>query len=233
MTLYKADFLDLVSKPASKAKGKKKSEPVEEAVEGAASVPTVSEEKVKKPRTEKQLAALERMKEARKRKREEAEAEKVAEQEAITKKQSEIALKEKEIAEKKALQAEKRRLKREAKKAEVQESTPSNTSAEVDQAVEELMEEKPKVKKAKKTKTVAVNTLNEPPIWFQKYVEGVNKEQNLLNREKKPAKQVKIESQEVAAKSWNDGLTRDRVQQEVDGHMGRMYNMMFGARKIL
>jgi hypothetical protein len=173
------------------------------------------------------------MKEARKRKREEAEAEKIAEQEAINQKKNEVAEKEKEIAEKKAAQAEKRRLKREAKKGEIQEATPSNTSAEVDQAIEEVMEEKPKAKKVKKTKTVAVNTSNEPPAWFQKYVEGVNKEQNLLNREKKPAKQVKIESQEVAAKSWNDGLTRDRVQQEVDGHMGRMYNMMFGARKLL
>lgn len=231
MTLYKADFLDLISKPAvSKGKGKKKAEPVEEVEESTA--PTVAEDKVKKPRTEKQLAALERMKEARKRKREEAEAEKIAEQEAITQKQNEVAAKEKEIAEKKALQAEKRRLKREAKK-EVQEATPSNTSAEVDHAIEEVMEEKPKAKKAKKAKTVATNTSNEPPAWFQKYVEGVNKEQNLLNREKKPAKQVKIESQEVAAKSWNDGLTRDRVQQEVDGHMGRMYNMMFGARKLL
>jgi hypothetical protein len=225
MTLYKADFLDLVSAPVKKvSKGKKKVLEIE--------APVVEEVKVavKPPRTEKQLAALEKMKLARKVKKETAEATKIAAQKAIEDKQIEIATKEKELAEKKVAQAEKKRLKRAASKiSTAQESTPSNTSAEVDEAIEEVMAEpRPKKQRVKKEKNVT-----EPPAWFQKYVEGVNKEQNILNKEKKPAKQIKFESQEVASKSWNDGLTRDRVQQEVDGHMGRMYGMMFGARKII
>jgi|DEB19_MinimDraft_2_1074335.scaffolds.fasta_scaffold01197_4 colicin import membrane protein len=226
MTLYKADFLDLVSAPVKKAgKGKKVA-----AIEALpVPVETVEVEKVKKPRTEKQLAALEKMKESRKTKKAEAEAAKIAEQEAIVQKQQEVADKEAEIAEKKAAQAEKRRLKRAAGKMdEVQEATPSNTSAEVDEVIEAVMAEpKPKKQRVKKEKSAT-----EPPAWFLKYIEGVNKEQNILNKEKKPAKQLKFESQEVASKSWNDDLTRDRVQQEVDGHMGRMYGMMFG-RKLL
>ena len=67
----------------------------------------------------------------------------------------------------------------------------------------------------------------EAPIWFAKYIEGVKKEQSALKNEKVPAKKVKEEAQEVASKSWNHGLTRNRVQNEVDGHMSRMYSMIF------
>ena len=63
----------------------------------------------------------------------------------------------------------------------------------------------------------------EAPVWFNKYVEGVKKEQAAQKQEKVPAKQVKDEAKEAAAKSWKHGLTRDRVQNEVDGHMSRMY----------
>jgi len=67
----------------------------------------------------------------------------------------------------------------------------------------------------------------EAPVWFNKYVEGVKKEQAAQKQEKVPAKQVKDEAKEAAAKSWKHGLTRDRVQNEVDGHMSRMYSMIF------
>ena len=70
----------------------------------------------------------------------------------------------------------------------------------------------------------------EPPQWFQKYVEGVKKEEAVQKVEKVPAKQVKIEAQQAAQKSWDDGLTRDRVSNEVDNHMNRMYGMIFAKR---
>lgn len=44
-----------------------------------------------------------------------------------------------------------------------------------------------------------------------------------MKSEKVPAKKVKEEAKEAATKSWNHGLTRNRVQNEVDSHMSRMY----------
>jgi hypothetical protein len=84
---------------------------------------------------------------------------------------------------------------------------------------------KKRVRKPKQIEPVKENL--EPPQWFNKYVEGVKKEEAIQKTEKVPAKQVKQEAQEVAQKSWNDGLTRDRVSNEVDSHMNRMYSMIF------
>jgi hypothetical protein len=69
-----------------------------------------------------------------------------------------------------------------------------------------------------------------PPIWFEKYIQGVKKEEALAKTEKVPAKVVKQEAQEVAQKSWDNGLTRDRVSNEVDNHMTRMYSMIFNRK---
>lgn len=66
-----------------------------------------------------------------------------------------------------------------------------------------------------------------PPQWFAKYVEGVKKEQATLKTEKVAPKQIKEEARETASKSWNNGLTRNRVENEVNGHMSRMYSMIF------
>jgi hypothetical protein len=49
-----------------------------------------------------------------------------------------------------------------------------------------------------------------------------------MKKEKTPIKKAKIEAKETAAKSWNDGFVRDRVTNEVDNHMNRMYSMIFG-----
>lgn len=79
-----------------------------------------------------------------------------------------------------------------------------------------VKEKKPRAPRQKKDPAVA-------PLWFAKYVEGVKKEQAAMKSEKVPAKKVKEEAKEAAAKSWNHGLTRNRVQNEVDSHMSRMY----------
>lgn len=42
----------------------------------------------------------------------------------------------------------------------------------------------------------------EPPAWFKKYVAGVKQEENLLSEKKKPKKQVKVESDEIASERW-------------------------------
>lgn len=87
--------------------------------------------------------------------------------------------------------------------------------------VEEVKFEEIKVEEPKQKKPRAPRKKRDPaeaPVWFAKYVEGVKKEQSVIKNEKIPAKKVKEEAQEVASKSWNHGLTRNRVQNEVDGH---------------
>jgi len=74
-----------------------------------------------------------------------------------------------------------------------------------------IVEKKKRAPRAKKDPSV-------PPQWFAKYVEGVKSEQASLKPEKIGKKQIKEEAKEEAAKSWNNGLTRNRVQNEVDGH---------------
>jgi hypothetical protein len=86
--------------------------------------------------------------------------------------------------------------------------------------VEEPKAKKPRVARPKKDPAV-------PPQWFAKYVEGVKKEQATLKTEKVAPKQIKEEARETASKSWNNGLTRNRVENEVNGHMSRMYSMIF------
>lgn len=76
----------------------------------------------------------------------------------------------------------------------------------------------PRHKRVKKTVAQPATAEITPPPWFQKYVEGVKKEQNLLKEEKVPMKKTKIEAQETAKKTWNDGFVRDRVTTEVDNH---------------
>jgi len=83
--------------------------------------------------------------------------------------------------------------------------------AEIKSEEKPVKEKKPRAPRQKKDPTVA-------PLWFAKYVEGVKKEQATMKNEKVPAKKVKEEAKEAATKSWNHGLTRNRVQNEVDSH---------------
>ena len=212
MTLYAADVMDLAKPVESKKRKSKKELPT----------PPISEpeEEPKKPKremSEKQKAALEKAKETRKRKREEALAAKAAEEVAIKQKQEEIAAKEAEILAKKEAVKEKRRLAREAKKV---------------QTTEEAMDVQVEKEVAKVIKKQKSSDEHSPPAWFQKYVEGVKKEQARHEKAKKPAKQIQQEATEVAQTKWDDGLTRDRLKNEVDGHMNRMYSMIFSGRNL-
>jgi len=218
MPLYAANVMD-VAQPIEK-KGKKVKK--EEVLPVAEEVPVVKKEK-KEP-TEKQLAALAKAQETRKRKREEAEAVKKAEEEAIKAKEDEIRAKEEEIERKKEAMKEKRRLARLAKKQEV--SPPPTTASS--ETVEEPEEE---VKKVAKPKQQQRDEL-EPPAWFQKYIAGVKQEEAKQSQGKIPKKQIAEEARTVAHEQWQDGLTRDRVQNEVDSHMNRMYGMIFNNRRF-
>jgi len=204
MTLYSADVLDVAKPVPKKGKGKKSVEIQEPVPE-----PEVVEVKPpKKQPTEKQLAALAKAQESRKRKREETEK---AKQEIV------------EVEKEKETKKEDLKQKRKAKKIEKLITPPSSLDEEIDRAVEELS-----VKKSTPTK----NDDSEPPSWFKQYVSGVKKEEAKISREKKPKKQIQQEAVEVAQKNWSDSFTRDRVRNEVDGHMSRMYQMMFAGRRM-
>lgn len=219
MTLYSADIMDLakpVEKLVEKKRRKKTAIPtpepsevseVPESVEAAVNV-----KKPKKEMSEKQKAALEKAQESRKRKKEEALALKnQQDQEAESKRIAEEEKQQALLAKKEAAK-EKRRLAKEKRKGD-----------EIDQAVDNLV----KIPKPKKAKVVRGE---DPPSWFQKYIEGVKREQSQNHSDKKPVKQIQLEATEMAAEKWKDGLVRDRVQNELDSHASRMYSMIFNRR---
>jgi hypothetical protein len=214
MTLYSANIMEL-AKPVEK---KKKASETEKPVK-----PDVSE---------KRMAALAKAQETRKRKREEAEEKKKQQEmevEAEKKKADEVLEKATQLKQKRA---EKRRLQRAVKKQEAtpvssdvasSEGSEGSSEAAVDEAVKKIVQEK---------KPVSVEDKGEPPEWFKKYVEGVKNEEMKIKKEKKPKKVMRQESKEAAKDLWADGLTRNRVQQEVDSHMTKMYSQIFGVRRL-
>ena len=182
--------------------------------------------------SDKRMAALAKAQATRKRKREELEEKKKQEElnaEAEKKKQAE-ALEKANLL--KQQRAEKRKLQRAQKKQEV--TVSETTSSQCDSsetAVDDAVDEAVK-KVVREKKPVAVDDKSEPPEWFKKYVEGVKNEEMKIKKEKKPRKVVKQESKEAAKDLWADGLTRNRVQQEVDSHMTKMYSQIFGVRRL-
>lgn len=227
MTLYSADIMDL-AKPIEKKPRKTKKEKVLPTPEPSEPdvAPTEVTEKPKKEMTEKQKAALLKAQETRKRKKEEALLAKQQEEMAVATKQKEQEEKQKQEEEKqqallakKEAAKEKRRIAKEKRKAE------QELSKEIDQEVSNLV----KTPKPKKARVVRGDN---PPAWFQKYIEGVKREQSHATSEKKPVKQIQQEAEQEAKSKWENGLVRDRLQNEVDGHMNRMYSMIFGSRNM-
>ena len=220
MTLYSADVFDLAKPVSKKGKGK---EPTGEVKEPEMQV---EKEKQKKVASEKQLAALSKAQETRKRKREEAEAVTSAAQ----KQEQERIEKETETKQKKEQKKQQQKEKRLLKKTEKAPATPPPTETSSSNGSEELSLEEAIDHEVKKMKTSS--NPSGPPAWFKQYVAGVKKEEAKISREKKPNKQIQKEAREVAQTSWDDGFTRDRLRNEVDGHMSRMYQMMFGGRRM-
>jgi hypothetical protein len=228
MTLYSADVLDIAKPVATKGKGKKAaasaSEPVKEEVEVKQEEPAG---KMKKEPTEKQLAALKRAQEARQRKKEEVAAAAAEKERLEQERLDQERQKEEAAAAKKEAAKLKRKLARESKKEVQQLTTPATT--ESIGSVEEEIEAGIRAPVAKKAR---VEGTDGPPSWFTQYVAGVKKEEAKLSKEKKPQRQIKQEAMDAAEHQWNDGFTRDRVRNEVDNHMSRMYQMMFSGRRL-
>ena len=211
MALYAAD-IESLAKPVKKTQGKKRK--AEEASVLQEETPAVTPEPpAKKPPTEKQLAARAKFAENRKKKLEETAAEKLRLETEVAEKQKEIEAKEAAIAEKKKARAEKRK-----------------ASKEIDTAVDKAVEEVAEEPKPKKVKRVLKRDESVPPVWFERFVESAKMEESKIAADKKPAKVVKEEAKVAAQAQWSDGYTRDRVNQQVDQHMGKLYSMIF-ARK--
>lgn len=190
-------------------------------------------------------------KEAQQKEQEELRLQQENAQKELLQKEAEL----KALEEKKKAQNEKRKLKRAEKKL-----TSVTPPASVTESVESMMvETTPKPKKSRSKKKVTIeeqvdqevaklNTpepspepeINEkkkrsrneddPPAWFRKYVAGVKNEESMLRSPKKPKREVAKEADQVAAQQWGNGLVRDRVRNEVDQHMSRMYQMIFNRR---
>lgn len=115
---------------------------------------------------------------------------------------------------------------REAKKL----ATPPDTSADGNESVEEIISSVVNERRPPAKKRIHVEEESTPPAWFKQYVAGVKKEESKVSNDKKPQRQIQQEANQVAENQWRDGFTRDRVRNEVDNHMSRMYHMMFGKK---
>lgn len=207
MVLYSADIMDVAQK--------------------------VKSVKEKKPLTAKQLAAIEKKKakENVEPKEEPKEEPKKVVKKRV-KKEKPLSVEEPKSLEEaleEALEEEPKKRKRAPKKKDpALECFPEPKPAEEKEEVE-----KPKRKRVKKIKETVksihdIEKESEPPAWFKKYIEGVQREKKVQAGEKVAKKQLKEEAEGLAQKSWEDGLTRDRVNDELDNHMSRMHRMIFG-----
>ena len=208
------------------------------------------EKKEKKPRTEKQLLADEK-------RRQNILAKKAAflEEKSKEVEQAEKLIQLEELKkEKKRLAAEKRKAKKLEKKGDGELLTMKEIVAPLLESIEKKVVKKRKGKQVELEEAVdeAVDSLSlddtivekekvvkkrrvqknsdEPPAWFQKYIQGVKGEINTVAEKPKELVQIEKESVKEAKKAWNNGLTRARVNNEVEGHMDRMYEMMFGNK---
>ncbi len=212
--LYSADITE-IAKPVKKERKPrtKKSTPTED-VQVQTDQPTAqpidkqtgkqteappAPKKEKKPATEKQLAALKKAQETKKRKREE------------------------KLAAEPAPEAGPSAPVEKKKRQKTVSVETMSTDTRIDHEVEKLQ----KKRAPRKLKDPA-----DPPKWFVQYVSSVKKEESKLSDVKKPQKVIAEEAGAQAKSSWQNGLVRDRVQNEVDSHMTRIYSMIFGARRM-
>lgn len=86
--------------------------------------------------------------------------------------------------------------------------------------------------KANKKIIVSGDVADEPPSWFKAYLHEEQKRRNAdkPKKERASAPAVKQAAEVQAAVKWSDGLTRDRVNNEVNGHMNRLYAQIHGRR---
>lgn len=193
-----------------------------------------SEPVAKKPRTEKQIAALEKAKAtrlAKKAEKEGLENKSKMEAEANQKAKDEVNEKEKQKEEAKLAKMVERREKRRLARLEKKtcEASPSESNGD-EKPVPLLMASDPLPKAKRQRKTKKVVDSNETPAWFQQYLVGVKTEQSKLSNDHKSKKVIKAEAETEANAHWQEPLVRDRVNHEANNHLSRMHSMIFGGR---
>lgn len=189
----------------------------------------------KKPRTEKQLAALEKAKLRRKAKA--TDKEKLLQPAAV----AEEAAKPEPSINTKAKKSRKR--KQDVKETESniseggetlveeKETNPKTKKEKVEKIQNEIIEDIKKEPKQIKKRTPK-NNKDDTPEWFKSYIMGVKEEQARMSVKKIPKKQVKFEADQEASEKWSEPVTRERVNRTVDNHMQSMYAMVFPNRKF-
>lgn len=100
----------------------------------------------------------------------------------------------------------------------------------VDQKLKRVTKKKVPVQKP----TIIIDgaAAGDPPTWFKNYLldEARRRNEDKSKSERSPISEVKKTATETAHKKWNDGLTRDRVNNEVSSHMNRLYQQIHGRR---
>lgn len=189
----------------------------------------VSEPKEKKPRSEKQIAAFEKAREARKKTLEakksyEKPVEKVEQMEPASPPQT-VSEPEIETQVLEDVKVEEEEIPKETKPKKERKTKKRPASEEISETITE---------KAIKieTKEETTQSEEEAPAWFKSYVIGVKEEQAKAANDKRPKKQVRIEASAVAQKQWQQPQTRERVQNTVNNHMQKMYSMVFPNRRL-
>jgi hypothetical protein len=118
-------------------------------------------------------------------------------------------------------------------KNEEEEVNEEKNEENVEVKEEEIEEKAPDIPVEKVSKKKRVNRKpEEPPKWFLKFHENIEREKSTTKRDRKPIKHIKEESKQVAQDSWQKPQVRERVNNEVNNHLSSMYQMIFAGRKM-
>ena len=124
-----------------------------------------------------------------------------------------------------------KRVRKKAPAKEPTEAQPDAAMNEVEPATVKKISKKAAAAANKKI-IVAGDVAEDPPSWFKAYLHDEQKRRNAdkPKKERMPQAALKQASDVQAAVKWSDGLTKDRVTNEVNGHMNRLYQQIHGKK---
>lgn len=73
-----------------------------------------------------------------------------------------------------------------------------------------------------------LNQLETPPKWFANYIGSVKTGENNVSETPVAKKALKEEIANVSQAKWNDEAVRGKAKSSVDAHMSKMYGEIFG-----
>lgn len=255
MPLYEADFLGEPTPIKPKSKGKQKQKSNESELELSTPLPLAKEKvsrKRKSPEVNDNVETTQSINKTQPKKKPE-----IKKKPESRKKQGSVETpktKDKTVQNKKSEDEETGLDNTELKKRKpkLPKDSPSSTSNS-DESEYETMPSVPKKIKIRKKKTVSPtvpekasnvapkvqiiasqqeSNETQPPQWFRAYVldEQKRRNQEKLKKERQPQTVVKEIADEVAKQEWENPTKRGMINNEVDRHMSRMYQMIHGRR---